>query len=58
MNPKTSSSILIVATVVYGIVIGLLGATGSGAVGIVATVGAGILAAGWVARGVFANRDG
>ena len=58
MNTKTSSSILIMATVVYGIVVGILGASGSGAVGAVAVVGAGILAAGWVARLVFANRGG
>jgi hypothetical protein len=56
MNPKTSSAILVVATVVYGITIGILGAVGSGAVGTFAVVGAGVLSALWVARGVFTNR--
>jgi hypothetical protein len=56
MDKVLSSRILILATVVYGATIGILGAFGADNIGIIATIGAAILGVGWVARGLFTKR--
>lgn len=57
MNPKTSSRILVTLSVAYGITIGILGAVNSGALTLIAIIGAMVLGGLWVVRGVFLDRD-
>ncbi|MCE7007920.1 hypothetical protein LWC34_34630 [Kibdelosporangium philippinense] len=59
MNAKTSATILIILSIAFGGVIGILGTVGSDAVTTVAVIGGAILALLWVARGLLtrsANR--
>lgn len=57
MNPKTSSRILVLLSMAYGITIGILAALGSDAMVTFATIGAPVLGLLWVARGMFVKRD-
>jgi hypothetical protein len=57
MDKVLSARVLIIATVVYGASIGVLGALGTGAVGIFATIGAAILGVGWVVRELLVKRS-
>jgi ABC-type uncharacterized transport system permease subunit len=57
MDAKFSMRIMIALSVCYGALIGILGALNSSAVGAVAVVGAMVLGALWVVRGLFQRRD-
>jgi hypothetical protein len=57
MNSKTSARLMVVASMVYGITVGLLGALDSGATTVFAVVGACVLGLLWVIRGLFASRE-
>jgi predicted membrane-bound mannosyltransferase len=56
MNPKTSARVLIIVSVCYGLLIAILGAVGSSAVALVAMIGALVIGALWVVRGILINR--
>ena len=57
MNPKTSARVLVTLSLLYGITIGILAAVNSSAMTAVAIIGALVLGALWVARGMFLRRD-
>jgi hypothetical protein len=56
MDKILSARVLIIATVVYGATIGILGALGTAGIAVFATIGAAVLGVGWVARGLFIKR--
>jgi hypothetical protein len=58
MDPKLTARILALLTLCYGILIGILGALNSAALGTAAVVGAIVIGALWAARGVLVNRSG
>ncbi|WP_327000524.1 hypothetical protein OHA72_36065 [Dactylosporangium sp. NBC_01737] len=55
MNPKTSARILVVLSILYGLLIGLLGALDA-AVAPAAIVGAVVLGGLWTLRGILITR--
>jgi hypothetical protein len=57
MDKVLSSRVLIIATIAYGITIGILGVLGTRSVGIVATIGAMILGGLWAVRGLLVKRS-
>jgi hypothetical protein len=57
MNPKTSAWVLLILSICYGSLIAILGAVGSSAVGLVAMIGALVLGALWVVRGLLISRS-
>jgi hypothetical protein len=57
MNPKTSAQVLMIVSICYGILIAILGAVGSSAVGLVAMIGALVVGALWVVRGILISRS-
>ncbi len=57
MNPKTSARVLLLVSICYGILIAILGAVGSSAVGLVAMIGALVIGALWVVRGLLISRS-
>jgi hypothetical protein len=56
MNPRLSALILTLLSIGYGMGVAILGAMNSGATGIVAMIGALILAALWVVRALLLRR--
>jgi hypothetical protein len=56
MSPKLSARILIALSICYGILVGILGALNSSALGAVAIAGAIVLGGLWAIRGVLTNR--
>jgi hypothetical protein len=57
MDPKTSARVLVALSIAYGITIGILGIVDSGAITLVAIIGALVLGGLWVVRGLFMKRD-
>ena len=57
MTPRDSSRIMVLLSMAYGMTIGALAIAGSGAVGIVAVIGAMVLGLLWTARGMFMKRE-
>ncbi|MPZ88967.1 MAG: hypothetical protein GEU81_13020 [Nitriliruptorales bacterium] len=57
MKLKLPSSVLFGLTIAYGVVIAILGALGSEAVGMVAFIGALIVGGLWAVRGVLEDRE-
>jgi hypothetical protein len=53
MTPQTSSRLLVVLSICYGIAIGILGFLGSSAITIVAVIGALVIGGLWAVRGMF-----
>jgi len=56
MSPKLTARILIALSICYGILVGILGALNSSALGVVAIVGAMVIGGLWAIRGVLTNR--
>jgi hypothetical protein len=56
MTPQLATRLLIVLSICYGIVVAILGALNSPAVGLVAMIGALVLGGLWAVRGVFFGR--
>lgn len=56
MTPQTSSHILVLLSMAYGIVVAVLAMSGSGGVGIFAAIGGMVLGLLWVARSMFMRR--
>jgi len=56
MNPRLSSRVLVAVSICYGIVVAILGALDSAAVGTVAMIGALAIGGLWVLRGLVGNR--
>jgi hypothetical protein len=57
MDPKLSARILVALSIAYGVTIGILGMVDSGAITAVAVIGALVLGALWVVRGLVMRRD-
>jgi hypothetical protein len=57
MTPKTSARILVVLSILYGLLVGLLGAFDA-AVGPAAIVGGVVLGGLWALRGILISRHG
>jgi hypothetical protein len=58
MTPETSSRVLVLLSMVYGISIAIMAMTSSGGIGLVAIIGAMILGVLWTARAMFMKRPG
>jgi hypothetical protein len=56
MTPALATRLLIALSICYGIVVAILGALGSSAVGIVAMIGALVIGGLWAIRGVIFSR--
>jgi len=56
ITPETSSRILVLLSMAFGIAVGALAITGSGAVGVFAAIGGMVLGFLWVARSFFMKR--
>jgi hypothetical protein len=57
MDPKVSGRIMRALSVAYGLTVGILAVADSPAMAIFATVGAMVLGALWVMRGIFLKRE-
>jgi hypothetical protein len=57
MSRETSGRVLVALSVCYGILLGILAALDVGALGTVAVIGALVLGALWVLRGLFSGRS-
>jgi hypothetical protein len=57
MNSILSSRVLVVASIVYGIAIAILGVLGSPATALVATIGALVIGGLWAVRGVLTRKS-
>jgi len=56
MTPETSSRILVLLSMAFGVTVGALAILGSGAVGAFAAIGGMVLGLLWVARSFFMKR--
>ena len=57
MSPQLTTRLLIILSICYGVVIGILGALDSPAVSTVAVIGAMVIGALWAIRAVLPRRD-
>ena len=57
MTPQSTSRLLLVLSICYGITIGILGTLGSPALTIVAVIGALVIGGLWAIRGAFFRGD-
>jgi hypothetical protein len=57
MDPKTSARVLVALSIAYGVTIGILGMVDAGGITTFVVIGALILGALWVVRGLFLRRD-
>jgi hypothetical protein len=57
MSPRLSARLLIALSICYGILVAILGALHSSAVGLVAMIGALVLGGLWAVRGLFTSRS-
>jgi hypothetical protein len=58
MSPKSTSRLLVVLSICYGIVIAILGTLGSSALTIVAVIGALVIGGLWAVRGIYFSGSG
>jgi len=58
MTPETSSRILVLLSMVFGVGVGALAIIGSGAVGVFAAIGGMVLGLLWTARAMFMRHRG
>ncbi|WP_162293020.1 hypothetical protein [Actinophytocola xinjiangensis] len=57
MDRKRLNAVMLVASLVFGLTIGVLAVTGSDAVGLVSMIGGGLLGICWATSGLFTSRD-